>query len=58
MERTFGEVLHEKTIGMTLFRLSQKGVARRDGHTWFYVQPPAETEKPGAPAPGRINPFD
>ncbi len=34
-----GTKLHDKTIGMTLYRLSQADPphARRDGITWFYV---------------------
>jgi hypothetical protein len=46
--------VHEKTSGMTLYRLSQDGLARREGRTWFFV-PQAETKNPGAPAPGQIN---
>jgi hypothetical protein len=41
--------LHYKTIGMTLYRLAQDGLARRDGRTWFAVP---ETANPGAAAPG------
>jgi len=26
---------HEKTVGMTLYRLSQAGLVRREGHRWF-----------------------
>ena len=37
IERTFGDPIHEKTVGMTLYRLSQDGAVRRDGHTWFLV---------------------
>ncbi len=38
--------LHEKTVGMTLYRLSKSGMARREGRTWFYVEPgtPATTK--------------
>lgn len=52
IERTYGEALHEKTVGMTLYRLSQKNKARRDGHNWFYVEPSGETENPGGETPG------
>lgn len=50
--------LHPKTAGMTLYRLSQDGLARRDGRTWFYVPPNAETKNPGGGAPGSSNVFD
>ena len=39
--------MHDKTVGMTLYRLSKDGLARRDGRTWFYVAPKEETENPG-----------
>jgi hypothetical protein len=47
--------LHEKTVGMTLYRLAQEGLARRDGRTWFYVSPEGETQNPGAVTPGLIS---
>lgn len=50
--------LHEKTIGMTLYRLSQDGLARREGRTWFYVPPKAATKNPGGDAPGPNGVFD
>lgn len=37
--------LHDKTVGMTLYRLSQDGLARREGRTWFFVQ---EAKNPSA----------
>jgi len=37
IEELRGEKLHEKTIGMTLYRLSVDGVMRRDGWNWFFV---------------------
>jgi hypothetical protein len=54
-ERTFGEVVHEKTVGMTLYRLLKLNRVRRDGHTWFYVPPEGETKNPGVGAPGQID---
>ncbi len=45
--------LHEKTVGMTLYRLGLDGLARRDGRTWFFVPPVAETKNPGGETPGR-----
>jgi hypothetical protein len=44
--------LHDKTIGMTLYRLSKDNLARREGRTWFFVAPSAETKNPGVGAPG------
>jgi hypothetical protein len=36
IERLRGSQLHEKTIGMTLYRLSQEGLVRRSGIDWFF----------------------
>lgn len=47
--------LHDKTVGMTLYRMLTKGLVRRKGHTWFFVPPPAETKKPGEPPPGLLD---
>jgi len=52
IEETYSQTVHEKTVGMTLYRLSKDGLARRDGRTWFSVTPSAETENPGVDAPG------
>jgi hypothetical protein len=57
-ERTYGQVVHEKTVGMTLYRLLQANQVRRDGHTWFFGPPSAETKNPGAATPGPRNVFD
>lgn len=32
---TYGIETHEKTPGMTLYRLSKEGLVRRDGRSWF-----------------------
>lgn len=32
---TYDHVVHEKTVGMTLYRLSKEGAVRRDGRVWF-----------------------
>jgi hypothetical protein len=32
-----GLKVHEKTVGMTLFRLSKRGLMRRRGLEWFFV---------------------
>jgi len=42
-------------IGMTLYRLSQDGLVRREGRTWFFVpSQAAETKNPGGDTPGLI----
>lgn len=51
-ERTYGQVVHEKTVGMTLYRLLQANQVRRDGHTWFFGPAVAETKNPGGETPG------
>jgi hypothetical protein len=47
IETSRGAELHYKTVGMTLYRLSQDKLARREGRTWF-----ATTANPGAATPG------
>ncbi|TPJ30937.1 hypothetical protein [Mesorhizobium sp. B2-7-2] len=49
-----GIPMHEKTVGMTLYRLSKDGLTRRAGRTWYYI-PPAETEGKIV-AEGRVEP--
>jgi hypothetical protein len=44
--------LHEKTVGMTLYRLFKDGLARRDGRMWFSVKPQGGTKNPGGETPG------
>jgi len=39
--KTRGYFVHDKTVGMTLYRLSQDKSVRRDGWDWFFV-PEAE----------------
>ena len=55
-ERTYGDPLHSKTVGMTLYRLLQSGEVRREGQRWFLSPPKADGENPGAGTPGPINP--
>lgn len=50
--RAIGREIHEKTAGMTLYRLSRDKLVRRVGRTWFIVPPKAETVNPGVAAPG------
>jgi hypothetical protein len=45
---------HEKTVGMTLYRLSKDGIARREGQTWFFVPAGGGTKNPGGSTPGSI----
>jgi hypothetical protein len=40
-ESTTGQIIHEKTVGMTLYRLLKDGLVHRNGHTWFFGPPPA-----------------
>jgi len=44
VEDNYPDGFHQKTIGMTLYRLAKEGLARRDGRTWRRVgedrQPP------------------
>ena len=46
--------VHWKTPSMTLYRLARRGLARRDGRIWRYVQPAEAAPKSAAPAPGAI----
>lgn len=52
IEAKFGIVTHEKTVGMTLYRLLKEGLVRRDGHIWFFGAAKAETKNPGESPPG------
>jgi len=37
-EKAFGTEIHEKTVGMTLYRIAQRDRSmRREGWDWFYV---------------------
>jgi len=50
-----GIKVHEKTVGMTLYRLSKDGMLRRDGWDWFFV--PEDERRPAAPQ-GEESPGD
>jgi hypothetical protein len=52
IEKTYKIKLHYKTVGMTLYRLSRDGLARREGQTWFVVPHKPETMNPGGGTPG------
>lgn len=51
-ERKAARKFHEKTAGMTLFRLSKDGLVRRSGWDWYYVP---ENERLPAEASTGIN---
>jgi hypothetical protein len=53
-DTAFLTTLHEKTIGMTLYRLSKDELVRREGRLWFYVPPKGETKNPGGGTPGLV----
>ena len=40
--KAVGHEVHEKTVGMTLYRLSKRGLVRREGNEWFYVKEPMQ----------------
>ncbi|NDE91088.1 MAG: hypothetical protein EB059_08145 [Alphaproteobacteria bacterium] len=50
---TYNIDIHEKTVGMTLYRLSKEGRVRRNGHFWFFVPQTADTKNPDAGASGQ-----
>jgi hypothetical protein len=48
VERKLKRSFHEKTAGMTLYRLSQEGIVRREGKgDWYFVPP----DRRNSPAP-------
>ncbi len=51
---------HYKTVGMTLYRLSQDSPPKvhRKGHVWFFGPPPADAKDPGVDAPGLLEMMD
>jgi hypothetical protein len=57
VEQAYPVKLHEKTVGMTLYRLSKENLVHRKGQVWFYGPQAEQTlsvepEDPGAAAPG------
>jgi|GEM_PF-5840945 len=38
IEQRIGRPIHTKTPGMTLYRLGEEGLVRREGHSWFAVE--------------------
>ena len=61
---TKGIITHEKTIGMTLYRLSKEQLLRRSGRSWFFVagdnpkDSGAQDEGNPGDQPGSINPAE
>lgn len=53
IDTTYHQDIHEKTVGMTLYRLQKAGSVRRDGHHWFLAS--QEAANPGGDTPGPIN---
>ena len=37
-ESSFGKPIHDKTVGMALYRLQKEGLVRRRGHVWYAVE--------------------
>ena len=48
VESILKKKVHDKTVGMTLYRLSQEDPpkVRREGQTWFFVPPQGGNEEP------------
>ncbi len=46
LEALRGETLHEKTIGMTLYRLLKDGALRRNNWDWYYIPEDERLESP------------
>jgi hypothetical protein len=44
LSEAYGMNLHEKTPGMTLYRLLKDGLARREGRTWYAIMDEEEDE--------------
>ena len=54
IQKTYPDEIHEKTVGMTLYRLLKDGQIRREGHKWFAAPQTAGTANPGAQTPGSM----
>ncbi len=57
IESTYSTEIHDKTVGMTLYRLAQEHLVHRKGQIWFFGPSPdasagARPENPGAATPG------
>ena len=45
-----GQEVHEKTVGMTLYRLSKSGKVKREGIEWFFVPENPQAVQPAEDA--------
>ncbi len=52
LEREHGIKTHEKTVGMTLYRLLKARMAYREGTTWFFDPTSSEKKNPAGDAAG------
>lgn len=52
LKSAYGVETHEKTVGMTLYRLSLQKLVLREGRTWFLSPEAHETKNPDAEASG------
>jgi hypothetical protein len=48
IESMIGRQLHYKTVGMTLYRLSERGLVRREGYFWFITPEGVKTKTPAS----------
>lgn len=48
----YGRDIHDKTVGMTLYRLAADKLAHREGIIWFFGPAPAGMKSPGGETPG------
>lgn len=52
IKEKYGRDIHEKTVGMTLYRLASDKLVHRIGITWFFGPEGPGMQDPGAPTPG------
>lgn len=59
-EKAYGRELHEKTVGMTLYRLTREKPpkAKRLGRTWYMVPSSDGAKNPGGGTPGHNDVFE
>lgn len=52
-EEMSNKTVHDKTFGMSLYRLSLEGVMKREGNAdWYFVPEDQREQMPSAPEPG------
>jgi hypothetical protein len=49
----YHQEIHEKTVGMTLYRLQKKGKVTHDGHLWFLASKVATNSGAATPEPNK-----